>query len=62
MPVTFLRAVDTIVNRTDMTLVLRDPYLPLGENDQSNQQINKQVIPDCGHRYEETHRMIGYKQ
>lgn len=33
-------------------------YLLLGEKDQSNQQINKQVISDCGNCYEVTKKMI----
>lgn len=36
-------------------------YLLLGEKDQSNQQINKQVISDCGNCYEVTKKMIWYK-
>lgn len=36
----------------------RGAYLPLGENDQSNQRSNKQVISDCGKCYEETNKMI----
>lgn len=58
MSVTFLRAVDTVVNKTEVTSALRELTFYWRRMINQFDKLVNQVISDCGSCYEETNRMI----